>query len=87
MYRNIAEESAYGFGADLSATYFYSDDLVLACRLRDSSRLSSFIKMVHTRLSIQAWIWRLIILILPKLDKQLNLFLNTELNFENIDAG
>jgi len=88
VYRNIDEESAYGFGADLSATYFYSDDLVLACRLRDFFSTQLFYQngtheIVNPGLDLEAYYS----LILPKLDKQLNLFLNTELNFENIDAG
>lgn len=85
VFRNIAEESAYGFGADLSATFLFNEDFRIAGRLRDFFSTQLFYKngshqSVNPGLDIESYYSMNI----PKIDKKINIFINTEINSESM---
>ncbi|HOE90573.1 MAG TPA: hypothetical protein PKZ69_07335 [Candidatus Cloacimonadota bacterium] len=85
VYRNIAEENAFGFGADLSATYLMRDNIVFAGRLRDFFSTQLFYKngsheIVNPGVDLESAFG----CIVPKLDKKATVYLNSEINFEQM---
>ncbi len=85
LFRNIAEESAYGFGADLSATYLHSEKFRIAGRLRDFFSTQIFYENgTHQTVNPGLDLETFYSLNIPKINKNINLFINTEINSESM---
>lgn len=85
VYRNIAEENAYGFGADISSTWLINNKFTAAARLRDFFTTQMYYEngtheIVNPGLDLEtSYAFQI-----PKIDKQIKVFVNSEINFENM---
>lgn len=84
-YRNLAEESAYGFGLDLTGFWDFKENIKFAFRTRDIFTTQIFWEngtheTVNPGLDLEGK-WSFII---PKLQKKMSLIANTEINTEGM---